>query len=206
MSEHTDSDAVVANGAVEGTAPEEVVAAAPIIEEVVSAPVVEEVVAAQAPSSNVGAAPSAPTFDEAATFIGPKADYYIAQFQRLDAGSSMVSWNWSAFLFGIFWLLYRKMYLYALIAFAILCIPMVGALIFAIGCGILGNWLYKKKVEEELAMAATYPPATKQAQLAERGGITWLPVIVASVIVLILIVSMCGLGALSFFASLASEF
>ena len=127
--------------------------------------------------------------NDAATFIGPKAEYYIPAFQRIDATGSMVSWNWSAFIGGILWMLYRKMYLYALIAW-VACIvigfiPVIGQIswiVQAVAFGILGNWLYKKKVEEELAAAATLDPAARAAQFAKRGGITWVPVIIVGVL------------------------
>ncbi len=44
-----------------------------------------------------------------ASVVGIKADYYIPRFKRLAAGGHG-GWNWSAFLFGPYWLLYRKMY------------------------------------------------------------------------------------------------
>jgi hypothetical protein len=139
----------------------------------------------------------APSFDDAATFIGPNADYYIPQFQKLDSTNSMISWNWAAFLCSIWWMLYRKMYLYALIAFAIACIPGIGSMAIWIGSGVLGNWLYKKKVEEELAAASAYDPATRKSQLAARGGITWVPVIVLSVLVALGILSFCSIWGLA---------
>jgi Protein of unknown function (DUF2628) len=47
--------------------------------------------------------------------IGQKnTAYYLEKFQRFDQKVSGVqaSWNWPAFLFGGFWLLYRKMHLW----------------------------------------------------------------------------------------------
>lgn len=36
--------------------------------------------------------------------------YYLPRFRRMAAEDSSVSWNWSAFLLGAYWLFYRKQY------------------------------------------------------------------------------------------------
>lgn len=46
-----------------------------------------------------------------------KADYYLPLFLRFDAGDGRASWNWPALFVPFFWLLYRKMYGYALAYF-----------------------------------------------------------------------------------------
>lgn len=45
-----------------------------------------------------------------AAVIGGRTDYYLPRFRRISDGHSG-GWNWSAFLLGPYWLLYRKMYL-----------------------------------------------------------------------------------------------
>jgi len=153
------------------------------------------------------------SFDEAATFIGPNADYYIPRFQQIEASDSPISWNWAAFLFGIFWMLYRKMWLYALIIWgATLLLTLVTGglgsfawLLESVAFGVLGNWLYKKHVETELEKAAPLDPAARKAQLATRGGITWLPVIVVAVVSLIAILGICGLMSLAGLGSIADS-
>ncbi|WP_405234185.1 pilin [Lentisalinibacter salinarum] len=48
------------------------------------------------------------------TAIGPKnTDYYLERFRKFETGKSSVSWNWPAFFISFYWLLYRKMWLYA---------------------------------------------------------------------------------------------
>lgn len=51
--------------------------------------------------------------------IGPKnQDYYMRNFQRFENdGEISVSWHWPAFFVTFYWLLYRKMWLNALIYF-----------------------------------------------------------------------------------------
>lgn len=51
--------------------------------------------------------------------VGPKnQDYYLKRFARFDKnGEAGISWHWPAFFITLYWLLYRKMWLYALIYF-----------------------------------------------------------------------------------------
>ncbi|HIW74484.1 MAG TPA: DUF2628 domain-containing protein [Firmicutes bacterium] len=46
---------------------------------------------------------------ELATYLGPRAGYYLPRFQYIAQGRNPVSWNWAAALFPVEWLLYRKM-------------------------------------------------------------------------------------------------
>jgi len=180
-------------------------------------PVSDQAAAVDAPLGNVEVVeavtgPAGSVLDDAATFIGPKADYYIPQFQKLEASGSMFSWNWAAFLGGPLWMLYRKMWVYGLAAYAAAMIlntvlPGFGGLLSLaiwVAFGALGNWAYKNHVETELAKMASLDPATKRAQMATKGGITWIPVIIAGVLMLLFALMMCGLGAFIGLAGLAS--
>ncbi len=56
------------------------------------------------------------SYDEAmARLIGKNQDYYLKQFHRIEKGEN--SFNWIAFLFGPFLLLYRKQYAFFLKVF-----------------------------------------------------------------------------------------
>ncbi|WP_457638579.1 DUF2628 domain-containing protein, partial [Persephonella sp.] len=50
-------------------------------------------------------------------FIGKNADYHIEKFKKFEETGGALSWNWAAFFLGIVWMLYRKMYLYGVLAF-----------------------------------------------------------------------------------------
>ena len=64
-------------------------------------------------------------------FVGPQNDhYYAAAFNKFAAGSN-VKWNWPAFFITFFWLLHRKMWLYAL--GYVIGIPVALAIIFSTG-------------------------------------------------------------------------
>jgi hypothetical protein len=72
-------------------------------------------------------------------------EHYRRKFSAFDArgGSFVASWNWPAFLFGVFWYLYRGMWAKALIIFAIVLIS--GGFMgipLAIYVGLAGNYDY----------------------------------------------------------------
>lgn len=56
----------------------------------------------------------APVGDQMSAFVGPKyAEFYASKFEQFERGGS-ASWNWPAFFVASLWLLYRKMWAYAL--------------------------------------------------------------------------------------------
>ncbi len=64
-------------------------------------------------------------------FVGPKnAHYFAGAFQQFATGNN-VKWNWPAFFVTFPWLLYRKMWLYALAY--VIGIPVALAIIFSFG-------------------------------------------------------------------------
>ena len=92
-------------------------------------------------------------------FIGPRADYYLKKWQ-----SNRYSFCWPALLFGVFWMLYRKMYLFAfyvfltailymliayLIGFSVQYMGLVGFLV-SIFLAIFGHQLYRSYVTEKV--------------------------------------------------------
>ena len=56
--------------------------------------------------------------EDIASYVGNNSHYYLPRFQSIAAGRR-VSWNWSAFLFTSYWLMYRKNYLTGIITLII---------------------------------------------------------------------------------------
>ncbi len=102
------------------------------------------------------------TYDELQIFVGhEEANKYMKKWLEYsrDERDSSPTWNWAAFFLGIFWIAYRKMYLYALILASInltlvIIIPdrlkSVFNWIMIIFIGMYGNKFYyshaKKKI------------------------------------------------------------
>lgn len=119
------------------------------------------------------------------TFVGKNADYYQNKWLKSKNGGSM-GFNPAAFFLGVMWLIYRKMYLYALIVAGLLILDMViesyyplpaafgQALTWAIAgiFGSLGNAWYKTHTDKKIAViTATFPPDQVSAELARQGGV-----------------------------------
>lgn len=107
-------------------------------------------------------------------FIGKNADRYLSKFRRFQTVGRdrfAVTWNWSAFFLGFIWMLYRKMVLWALLAFLIAMTPVAFPLTM-IGWGITGNYLYylqaRKKILDQKTRQMTAPSSLS---LAEVGGV-----------------------------------
>lgn len=146
---------------------------------------------------------SAPTVDTTpvpgdnlyAACIGPKnTEYYLAHFETFESGGSRVSWHWPAFFISSVWLLYRKMWLNALLYWVAL--PIVLTVLSALIEGLAGaeisgifyyssyllitfvlvpmyaNWLYFRHVQGKVDKLTASPPAgeTPALALARVGG------------------------------------
>ena len=54
------------------------------------------------------------TAKDMAAVVGQNTVYYIPRFRRINSGEKS-QWNWSAFVLGPFWLLFRKQYLFGIL-------------------------------------------------------------------------------------------
>jgi hypothetical protein len=127
-------------------------------------------------------------------FIGNNAHKYLSKFKKFNiAGvdNFTVTWHWPAFLIGPFWMLYRKLYLWALIAFVVGIIPYVGWLTVIVW-GMIGNYLYYKHVKKKISELRILQPSSDiSITLSQIGGVNrWVVTvaIIISAIVFILIV------------------
>ena len=145
---------------------------------------------------------------------GRNQNYYLSYFHRADErGYAPLAWHWPILFIGLFWLLYRKQYRFALIAFALpyfaamlataanAAVPGSGDPVLAVLLGGFGfvwlplkaNALYYRWARHELDMArALMPnqPAAQEAHLQQRGGTNdQLPLIVLAVLLLVTFVA-----------------
>lgn len=61
---------------------------------------------------------------DVAAYVGPNGHYYLPRFKNIASGNPF-SWNWAAFLFGPYWLLYRKNFLSGFITLALFVISQI---------------------------------------------------------------------------------
>ena len=125
-------------------------------------------------------------------FIGKNADKYLLKFRKFNidgVDKFSVTWHWPAFFFGFLWMLYRKLYLWALVAFAIGIISLqlsdLGLLI-TIVWGVTGNYIYYKHAKKKIHKLKTDQPSFDLSLMATSlrkiGGVNrwaaYIPVII----------------------------
>ena len=123
--------------------------------------------------------------EDFAHFIGKNADKYLLKFRKFNidgVDKFSVTWHWPAFFFGFLWMLYRKLYLWALVAFAISVIsilPSEFGLLIVIVWGMTGNYIYykhakKKILELKTDLWAAYIPVIKAIEINPRDADAYL--------------------------------
>ena len=92
------------------------------------------------------------TEKEFSSYIEKNAENYIRKFRKFNVdGVDKFSWtwHWPAFFLGFWWLLYRKLYVWALIAFLLLMIPywfFLNSFVY----GVIANFIYYKHVKKKI--------------------------------------------------------
>jgi Tfp pilus assembly major pilin PilA len=149
--------------------------------------------------------------------IGPSSTlYYLGAFDRIGRGEGS-GWNWPAFFVTWYWLLYRKMWVPALIYFVVPTVinifllavigasPVVGGLMcmcwlaaWLIGPGMLANgWYYRHclgKIRDVRARGGSKDQVL--ARLEAAGGTTPVGVIIAAVLSFLILPGMLAAIAL----------
>lgn len=163
--------------------------------------------------NEVTAATGDETTERFEAFVGPKNQtWYVSRFLQMDSGDSRMGWHWPAFFVTFYWLLYRKMWLYALLyllAPFVLAIP-IGAIVAAAtntpeGGAMLsgliwlgGYWLlppmfatsiYYRHCNAKIdAIASTSPSRARQmAALAQKGGTSSIALVVGVFVFIMMI-------------------
>jgi hypothetical protein len=103
---------------------------------------------------------------------------YVRIFERFDSASENkakyppITWNWTAFIFNVTWMLYRKMYLQALFTTGLLLTPWVGTVTLVL-IGLGADRLYHRQVRKLISKALVKAPRREtRAYILERGGVS----------------------------------
>ncbi|GAB3986514.1 hypothetical protein GCM10028807_04100 [Spirosoma daeguense] len=136
-------------------------------------------------------------------FFGPQAEYYVQAAEEIQEGK--FQFNGMAFLAGILWMGYRKMYTQAFITAAIIfgenfaeeflfpprnqsdSSSMIVSLLVNAIVGIISNGMYIKFANRQVNKIIANNPGASEEHLieliSEKGGVTWRgPFIVLTVI------------------------
>lgn len=130
------------------------------------------------------------TDGEYQAFIGPEQHKYLPRFKMFDelAGNFKATWNWSAFFFTFWWLLYRKLYAYAALVFVLSFVPYLNFAVM-IGSGVAGYYLYYRKARESIGrLKEAFPGVDVTPRCAALGGVhrfvIWLGILVSALFLL----------------------
>lgn len=122
------------------------------------------------------------------SYIGTNQDCYLKKFRGIRTNSTVVSWNWCAFLFPPFWFLYRKLYQWAaLFGLVPLCLSFVllPEVILLLGfassvlAGLFADFIYLKQIEKRAEIGGKMPENVRFMHVAKYGGVNTPAVIVA---------------------------
>jgi hypothetical protein len=136
---------------------------------------------------------SAITDKDFSTFIGKNASRYVAKFKKFNMGeldNFAPTWHWPAFFVPFIWLLYRKLYLWALLIFCLSIIPFVGFIVMIV-MGITANYLYYRHAKKKiLALKSLFKSSESQAaiEIARTGGVNNVAPWIIGAILLIAII------------------
>lgn len=128
-----------------------------------------------------------PRNEELSWFVGNKGSSYLEIWNKKTkktVGPLLLSWNWSAFVAGILWFGYRKMYIYIFFFALVEGMSFVGLTWFQFLClvgyfhicmGITANGLYYMMAKVKIGkIKEKYGDINQQQEaIIEAGGTSW---------------------------------
>ena len=144
------------------------------------------------------------TQDELSLFLEKNQSYYLEKFNLIEKTGDKKAWNWCSFLIGGYWMLYRKMYVQAIIyiiANLILgCIPFIGwalSLALCVGLGIFGNSIYLDHIKKTFSEIGVADSNMRSTLINKKGGTNLvLPILLAVIPVIIGIIASIFIGVM----------
>lgn len=131
------------------------------------------------------------TDEDYTIFIGKNAYKYLQKFKKFNINGTdkfSLTWHWPAFFVPFFWMLYRKLYLWALLAlllsFVLGIIPYVGFLLPMVLFGMTGNYIYYKHIKKKILelKQLKVSPDIQRVELARGGGVNSVAVVIAPIL------------------------
>ena len=146
--------------------------------------------------------------DELSLFLEKNQGYYMEKFKTMNKTADKKSWNWCAFLFGGYWIFYRKMYvegiIYIISNTILACIPFIGWILniaIYVCAGLFGNSFYYEHIKKKFVEISCADSSMRTVLIQKNGGTNIiLPIILLAVpivIVLILTIFISTLGIVS---------
>jgi hypothetical protein len=152
---------------------------------------------------------SPPTAEELTAYIGPKADRYMRQFGKFTRTGTTrfeFSWNNPAAFLGLPWYLYRKMYGWALVDFALSVVlgwTLFVPILWGVARAVTADYLYFRQADRKIREArpvssgvdAPAANALHLARLAAEGGVNaWVTWVAIAGVLLLLAILLFAFG------------
>ena len=102
-------------------------------------------------------------------FIVEESNKYLTKFSKFYANGRdkfAFTWNWSAFLFTILWMVYIKLYGWALAAYFLSFVPFINILLWPV-VGVTGNYLYYKHAKKKILNLKTTQTFSTSSQMSQ---------------------------------------
>ena len=140
-----------------------------------------------------------------AAFIGKNSDKYLNKFRRFTQSGEdafAVTWHWPAFVVPFFWMLYRKLYGWMILAFFLGLIPYVGVVCHIV-FGMSAYYLYFRHAKVKLLGLKTRlsSEAGYTADMARAGGVNKGALVLAVVLTTIALIGIIVAIAIPRFAA-----
>ena len=147
--------------------------------------------------------------EELTAYIGPKAERYrprLERFTRTGTTRFEFSWNNPAAFAGMWWYLYRKMYSWALVDFALSVLlgwTLFVPILWGVARAVTGDYLYFRQADRKIREArpissAGGTPAADAAHLARlaaEGGVhAWVPWVAIGAVFVVLGIALLFFG------------
>lgn len=134
--------------------------------------------------------------NEINSFVVTNIPYYSEQFAAIKTLDKKASWNWLAFLFAPYWLIYRKMYVYGasvlgayfIFSFFGTAVLSVISIATSIVIGILGNYLYYQSINKHIQTANGLYATEKENYIAKQGGTNTTAVVISAIAYSLLVI------------------
>lgn len=113
-------------------------------------------------------------------YIGTNQACYLEKFRGIRSNSTVVSWNWCAFLFGPYWFLYRKLYPWAAVAGLIpICLSFVlvpevilfVSFVISVLSGLFADSIYLRQIEKRAESGSNLPETVRYMHASKYGGV-----------------------------------
>ncbi len=118
---------------------------------------------------------SAPaTAEELTAYIGPRAERYRPRFERFNRTGTTrfeLSWNNPAAFLGLWWYLYRKMYMWALVDFVLSVLlgwTLFVPILWGVARAVTGDYLYFLQADRRIREARPISSVVRRARRERR--------------------------------------